>query len=57
MKLEKDRSTLIEAGKSTRVESKSNKYKVLDLEKKLLDTQIELAKVKMKNEPAPLKRK
>ena len=56
-KFENDRKMLIEAGKSTRMALQSNKYKVLDLEKKLIDSQIELTKVKAENQPVLLKRK
>ena len=56
-KYKEDRNKLIEAGKSTRMALQTSKYKILDLEKKLIDAQIEVTKVKAKNEPVLLKRK
>lgn len=45
-KLSSEKSTILESGKQSRKELRDAKYKILDLEKKIVDVQIEMAKLK-----------
>ena len=50
-KLSYEKQKIMESSKDSRQELKTNKYKVLDLEKKLMDAQIEIAKLKKARNP------
>lgn len=50
-RLSYEKKKIMENGKESRQELKTNKYKVLDLEKKLMDAQIEIAKLKREKNP------
>ena len=50
-KLSYEKQKIMENGKDSRQELKTSKYKVLDLEKKLMDAQIEIAKLKKERNP------
>ena len=48
-KLSREKTMILESGKNSRKELRDAKYKILDLEKKILDVQIEMSKLKRDN--------
>ena len=45
-KLASEKSKILESGKTSRQELRDAKYRILDLEKKIVDVQIEMTKMK-----------